>query len=60
MKKPAERKVSLGALVAALFEEAKKVTANRFEQNVLVYVALKDMVRSNRSHIHGSQSVRDI
>jgi len=55
-------RVSLGDLVVALFEETKKVTRNRMEQNLLVYAALRDLlkghkyvlrpvpVRSNRSH----------
>lgn len=48
--KKSGRKVSLGTLVAALFEEAKKVTGNRFEQKVLVYAALKNVLRRNGSH----------
>ena len=60
MTKSAGKKISLGVLVATLFEEAKKVTGNRFEQNVLVYVALKNIIRNNRSHIMVHQGVREI
>lgn len=51
MKKSERAKVSLGALVAALFEEAKKVTRSRYAQNVLVRIALRDLLRMQRSHI---------
>jgi hypothetical protein len=43
------RKYVLGDLIAALFEEAKKVSENRLEQNLLVYAALRDLLR-NRVH----------
>jgi acid stress-induced BolA-like protein IbaG/YrbA len=43
------RNYVLGDLIAALFEEAKKVSKNRLEQNLLVYAALRDLLR-NRVH----------
>ena len=43
------KKIVLGDLIAALFEEAKKVSKNRLEQNLLVYAALRDLLR-NRVH----------
>lgn len=43
--KSKRRKVSLGELIAALFEESKKVTHNREQQKFLVQVALKDLLR---------------
>ena len=50
MKKASRtRKIVLGDLIAALFEEAKKVSKNRLEQNLLVYAALRDLLR-NRVH----------
>jgi stress-induced morphogen len=39
------KKIVLGDLIAALFEEAKKVSKNRLEQNLLVYAALRDILR---------------
>jgi hypothetical protein len=36
---------SLGELIAALFEETKNVSSDRLEQNVIVYVALKDLLK---------------
>lgn len=43
MKK--RKSLSLGDLIAALFEESKKVTTDRLEQNLLVYAALRDLLR---------------
>lgn len=40
-----KKRYSLGELIAALFEETKNVSSNRVEQNVLVYVALKDLLK---------------
>ena len=46
MKKASRtQKIVLGDLIAALFEEAKKVSKNRLEQNLLVYAALRDLLR---------------
>lgn len=46
MKKASRtKKIVLGDLIAALFEEAKKVSKNRLEQNLLVYAALRDLLR---------------
>ena len=42
-------KFSLGELVVALFEETKKLTKNRLEQDVLVYAALVDLLKG-RNH----------
>jgi hypothetical protein len=38
-------RVSLGDLIVALFEETKKVSSNRKEQNLLVSVALRDLLK---------------
>lgn len=45
--KPKRRKdrYSLGELIAALFEETKNVSSNRLERNLIVYVALKDLLK---------------
>jgi hypothetical protein len=49
MKKSQKKmKVTLGDLVAALFEETKKVTKNRLEQNLLVYAALRDLLKGQK------------
>lgn len=45
-------KFSLGELVAALFEETKKVTSSRLEQNVLVYAALADLLKRRIHPMH--------
>jgi hypothetical protein len=34
----------LGDLIAALFEEARRVSSNQVEQTALVYAALKDLL----------------
>jgi hypothetical protein len=39
-----ENKYKLGDLIAALFEEARRVTSDRVEQTILVYAALKDLL----------------
>ena len=41
-------RVTVGELIEALFEETKKVTRNRMEQNILVYAALRDLVKGRR------------
>jgi hypothetical protein len=41
-------KVTFGELVAALFEETKKMTRNRMEQNLLVYAALRNMMKGRK------------
>jgi len=51
MKKTGRKKVSLGDLVVALFEETKTLTKNRKEQSALVYIALKDLLGGNRNHL---------
>ena len=51
MKKTGGKKVSLGDLVVALFEETKTLTKNRKEQSALVYIALKDLLGGNRNHL---------
>ena len=38
--------VSLGELIAALFEETEKVSSDPVEQNLLVYVALNDLLKA--------------
>jgi acid stress-induced BolA-like protein IbaG/YrbA len=48
MKKRVKRinKYSLGDLIAALFEETRKVTTDRLEQKIIVYAALKDLLKN--------------
>ena len=41
-------RVTVGELIEALFDETKKVTRNRMEQNLLVYAALRDLVKGRR------------
>ena len=40
-----KKSVSLGDLIAALFEETAKVSSDPVEQNLLVYVALNDLLK---------------
>lgn len=40
-----KKSVPLGDLIAALFEETAKVSSDPVEQNILVYVALNDLLR---------------
>ncbi len=42
----------LGDLIAALFEEARVLTSDRGEQTVLVYAALKDLLRGKVRPAH--------
>ncbi|HJZ13451.1 MAG TPA: hypothetical protein VJ521_14955 [Acidobacteriota bacterium] len=51
MRKVRQR-YSLGDLIAALFEEAKKLSTNRLEQKILVYAALKDLLNNNVRSYH--------
>jgi hypothetical protein len=46
------KRISLGDLIAALFEESKKVTTDRLEQNLLVYAALRDLLRNKVRSVH--------
>jgi len=39
------RRLLLGDLIVALFEETRKVSKNKLEQRVLVYAALKDLLK---------------
>lgn len=48
------RRYVLGDLIAALFEEAKKVSKDRLEQNLLVYAALRDLLRKR---VHGIRPI---
>jgi len=48
------QKYALGDLIAALFEEARKVSQNRLEQNLLVYAALRDLLRKR---VHGIRPI---
>ena len=50
--KSRRRKVSLGELIAALFEESRKVTNDREQQKFLVRVALKDLLRRRVHTLH--------
>lgn len=47
VKKGQKRKqqFSLGDLIAELFEQAKHQTSDRLEQNLMVYVALRDLLQ---------------
>lgn len=51
MKKRGKQiKYKLGDLIVALFDEAKKVSSDRLEQDLIVYAALKDLMqRRNRT-----------
>jgi hypothetical protein len=40
-----KKSVSLGDLIAALFEETAKFSSDPIEQNILVYVALNDLLK---------------
>jgi hypothetical protein len=42
----------LGDLIAALFEEAKRLTTDRAEQTILVYAALKDLLEGKVRPAH--------
>lgn len=42
----------LGDLVVALFEETKKVTSSKIEQKILVYAALKDLLKGRIHSAH--------
>jgi hypothetical protein len=50
--KKMKNKSSLGELIAALFEEANKVSTDRLEQKVIVYAALKDLLLRNINSKH--------
>ena len=52
MKSKTSKKVSLGDLIAALFEESRKVTKNRAAQRFLVTAALKDLLRGRVQTSH--------
>jgi len=54
MKRSREKskKYSLGDLIAALFEETRKVSSDRLEQNILVYAALKDLLKGRVHSFH--------
>jgi hypothetical protein len=43
---------SLGDLIVALFEEAKRVTSDRREQTALVYAALRDLLQGTIRPAH--------
>jgi hypothetical protein len=45
-------KYRLGDLIAALFEEARRVTSDRIEQSALVYAALTDLLGSRVRPAH--------
>ena len=52
MKSRTKKRLSLGDLIAALFEESSKVTKNPVQQKVLVYAALKDLLRGRVHSLH--------
>jgi len=43
---------SLGDLIAALFEETRKISSNRREQTLLVYAALSDLLKGKIHSTH--------
>ena len=38
----------LGAVVAALYDETKKITSSKTEQTLIVYVALQDLLSQRK------------
>ncbi len=42
----------LGDLIVALFEESRRLTTDRAEQTVLVYAALKDLLKGKVRPAH--------
>jgi hypothetical protein len=46
------KRISLGDLIVALFEETKKVSSNRKEQNLLVSAALRDLLKGRVQSLH--------
>lgn len=53
MKRKREKEqYRLGDLIAALFEETKKVTPDREEQRILVFAALKDLLSRRVHSVH--------
>lgn len=45
----------LGAIVAALYDESKKVTSSKTEQTLIVYVALQDLLSQRKPGIEQGQ-----
>ena len=52
MKKERRTETVLGDLVVALYEEARKVCSRPAEQKVMVYAALKHLLRTRVSSKH--------
>ena len=48
MKKKLVVQCQLGELIYQLFEEAKQVSSEPIEQKLLVYAALRDLLRTHR------------
>jgi len=48
------RRLFLGDLIVALFEETRKVSKSKLEQRVLVYAALKDLLRKE---VHSNHQI---
>ncbi len=48
------KRLLLGDLIVALFEETRKVSRNKLEQRVLVYAALKDLLRQK---VHSNHQI---
>jgi hypothetical protein len=48
MKKKLVVQCQLGELIYELFEEAKQVSSEPTEQKLLVYAALRDLLRTHR------------
>jgi hypothetical protein len=38
-----EKRIDLGSLIAALYDEVRKITRNKRLQTILVYIALRDL-----------------
>jgi len=55
MKSKTRKRISLGELIAALFEESRKVTKNPEQQRFLVYAALKDLLRGR---VHSNHPIQ--
>ena len=51
-KKENKQKYRLGDLIAALFEEASKISTFPFDRNVIVHAALKDLLNGRVSSKH--------
>ena len=46
------RRYSLGDLIAALFDESRKISSDRLEQKLIVYAALRDLLKRRIHTLH--------